>query len=193
MAGMDKAEALAFVSRMFDAASAGAAIWGDPLLVKRFLSQCSRTGSEETIRGYRREIRDFMRWRDLHHPHLLLREMTAPFCQDFVDELRREVEAERLKPRTFNRRIAAVSSLFRWASEPSRSAVTGVPRNPIPSRSLLHAEKTTRGLSARWQASSLHLGIADEDEPFRCALTATSHACRLWCFEACSPKTAFWS
>ena len=147
MAGMDKAEALAFVSRMFDAASAGAAIWGDPLLVKRFLSQCSRTGSEETIRGYRREIRDFMRWRDLHHPHLLLREMTAPFCQDFVDELRREVEAERLKPRTFNRRIAAVSSLFRWASEPSRSAVTGVPRNPIPSRSLLHAEKTTRGLS----------------------------------------------
>lgn len=132
MAGMDKAEAMAFVSRMFDAASAGAAIWGDPLLVKRFLSQCSRTGSEETIRGYRREIRDFMRWRDLHHPHLLLREMTAPFCQDFVDELRREVEAERLKPRTFNRRIAAVSSLFRWASEPSRSAVTGVPRNPIP-------------------------------------------------------------
>ena len=27
MAGMDKAEALAFVSRMFDAASAGSAIW----------------------------------------------------------------------------------------------------------------------------------------------------------------------
>ena len=71
MAGMDKAEALAFVSRLFDAASAGAAIWGDPLLVKRFLSQCSRTGSEETIRGYRREIHDFMRWRDMHHPHLL--------------------------------------------------------------------------------------------------------------------------
>ena len=147
MAGMDKAEALAFVRRMFDAASAGAAIWGDPLLVKGFLSQCSRTGSEETIRGYRREIRDFMRWRDLHHPYLLLREMTAPFCQDFVDELRREVEAERLKPRIFNRRIAAVSSMYRWASEPSRSQVTGVPRNLIPSRSLLHAEKTSRGLS----------------------------------------------
>ena len=71
MAGMDKAEALAFVSRMFDAASASSAIWGDPLLVKRFLSQCSRTGSEETIRGYRREIREFMRWRDMYHPHLL--------------------------------------------------------------------------------------------------------------------------
>ena len=52
-----------------------------------------------------------------------------------------------MKPRTFNRRIAAISSLYRWAAEPSRSAVTGVPRNPMPPRSLLHAEKTTRGLS----------------------------------------------
>ena len=52
-----------------------------------------------------------------------------------------------MKPRTFNRRIAAISSLYRWASEPSRSSVTGVPRNPMPPRSLLHAPKTTRGLS----------------------------------------------
>lgn len=52
-----------------------------------------------------------------------------------------------MKPRTFNRRIAAISSLYRWASEPSRSSVTGVPRNPMPPRSLLHAPKKTRGLS----------------------------------------------
>ena len=52
-----------------------------------------------------------------------------------------------MKPRTFNRRIAAISSLYRWASEPSRCSVTGVPRNPMPPRSLLHAPKTTRGLS----------------------------------------------
>ena len=52
-----------------------------------------------------------------------------------------------MKPRTFNRRIAAISSLYRWASEPSRSAVTGVPRNPMPPRSLLHAEKSTRPLT----------------------------------------------
>ena len=54
---MDKAEALAFVRRMFDTAAAGAVLWGDALLIKRFLSQCSRTGSSETVRGYRREIR----------------------------------------------------------------------------------------------------------------------------------------
>ena len=76
------------------------------------------TGSKATQEGYRFEIREFTGWRDRHHPHLHLREMNPAFCQDWVDELRREVEAERIKPRTFNRRIAAISSLYRWAAEP---------------------------------------------------------------------------
>ena len=33
--GMDKAEALAYISRLFDAAQAGAVLWGDALLIKR--------------------------------------------------------------------------------------------------------------------------------------------------------------
>ena len=147
MAGMDRAEALAFVSRLYDSAQAGAHIWGDALLVKRFLTQCSRTGSQETRDGYRREVRRFMRWRDRNHPDLHIREIDPSVAQDWVDELRREVEAERMKPRTYNRRVAAISSLYRWASDPSRSAASGVPRNPIPGRSQLHAEKSTRGLS----------------------------------------------
>ena len=52
-----------------------------------------------------------------------------------------------MKPRTFNRRIAAIICLHRWASEPSRCSVTGVLRNPMPLRSLLHAPKTTHGLN----------------------------------------------
>ncbi|WP_255444666.1 tyrosine-type recombinase/integrase [Synechococcus sp. PROS-U-1] len=145
--GMDKAEALAYVSRLFDAAEAGAVLWGDALLIKRFISQCSRTGSKATQDGYRFEIREFTRWRDRHHPHLHLREINPAFCQDWVSQLREQVEAGLMKPRTFNRRIAAITSLYRWASEPSRSAVTGVPRNPMPPRSLLHAEKSTRPLT----------------------------------------------
>ena len=145
--GMDKAEALAYVSRLFDAAEAGAVLWGDALLIKRFISQCSRTGSKATQDGYKRELREFTRWRDRNHPHLHLREINAGFCQDWVSQLREEVEAGLMKPRTFNRRIAAISSLYRWASEPSRSALTGVPRNPMPPRSLLHAEKSTRPLT----------------------------------------------
>ena len=60
-AGLDKAEALAYVSRLFEAAQAGAVLWGDKLLLKRFLEQCSRTGSNETQDGYRRELRHFIR------------------------------------------------------------------------------------------------------------------------------------
>ena len=157
--GMDKAEALAFVSRMFDTAAAGAVLWGDALLMKRFLSQCSRSGSAETVRGYKRELREFTRWRDRNYPHLHLREINAAFCQEWVSQLREQVEAGHMKPRTFNRRIAAISSLYRWASEPSRSSVTGVPRNPMPPRSLLHAPKTTRGLSDE-QMGSLMATIA---------------------------------
>ena len=152
---MDKAEALAFVSRMFDTAAAGAVLWGDALLMKRFLSQCSRSGSGETVRGYKRELREFTRWRDRNHPHLHLREINAAFCQDWVSQLREQVEAGQMKPRTFNRRIAAISSLYRWASEASRSPVTGVPRNPVPTRSLLQAPKTTRGISEEAVATLL--------------------------------------
>ena len=130
-----------------DAAEAGAVLWGDALLIKRFISQCSRTGSKATQDGYRFEIREFTRWRDHNHPLLNLREINPAFCQDWVSFLREQVEAGLMKPRTFNRRIAAVSSLYRWAAEPSRSAVTGVPRNPMPRRSLLHAEKTTLPLN----------------------------------------------
>jgi len=143
---MDKAEALAFVSRLFDAAEAGAVLWGDQLLVTRFLTQCSRTGSKETQDGYCRELRHYVRWRNQHHPHLHLREISPALAQDWVDELRQQVDSGAMKPRTFNRRISAVSALYRWASEPSRSAVTGVPRNPIPSRVQLHAPKLAKPL-----------------------------------------------
>ena len=80
LVGMDKAEALAFVSRMFDTAAAGTVLWGDALLMKRFLSQCSRSASTETVRGYKREIREFTRWHDRNHPHMHLREINAAFC-----------------------------------------------------------------------------------------------------------------
>ena len=144
---MDKAEALAYVSRLFDAEAAGAAVWGDALLIKRFISQCSRTGSKETRTATASRSASSRRWRDRNHPHLHLREINPAFCQDWVSQLREQVEAELMKPRTFNRRIAAISSLYRWAAEPSRSAVTGVPRNPMPRARCSMAEKSTRPLN----------------------------------------------
>ncbi|QNJ32766.1 putative integrase/recombinase domain protein [Synechococcus sp. PROS-9-1] len=146
-AGLDKAEALAYVSRLFDAAEAGAVLWGDKLLLKRFLGQCSRTGSQETKDGYRRELRHFTGWRDKHHPHLHLRELDPALVQDWVSQLRELVEGGELMPRSFNRRISAVSALYRWAAEPTRSAVSGVPRNPIPQRTGMSAPKLAKPLS----------------------------------------------
>jgi integrase len=146
-AGMDRADAIAFVSRMFDAAEAGAGVWCDTELVRRFLAACSRTGSSETRSGYRREIRHLLDWRDRHHAGVPLRLLDPAIAQDFVDHLLQQVEASALKPRTFNRRIAAISALFRWASEPCRSGVSGVPRNPMPRRSMLAAPKCTRALA----------------------------------------------
>ena len=108
---MDKAEALAYVSRLFDAATAGAVLWGDDLLLKRFLEQCSRTGSQETINGYARELRHFVCWRDELHPHLHLRELDPALVDDWVSSLREMVSADELKPRSFNRRISAFSAM----------------------------------------------------------------------------------
>ena len=50
------------------------------LLIKQFISQCSRTGSKATQEGYRFQIREFTRWRDRHHSHLRLREINPAFC-----------------------------------------------------------------------------------------------------------------
>ena len=143
---MDRVEAMAFVSRMFDAAQAGALVWDDDALIRRFLSACSRTGSAETRSGYAREIRHLCSWLDQFHPGLPLRLLDPALAQDWVDSLLQLVEAERLKPRSYNRRLAACSALFRWASEPCRAAASGIPRNPFPRRAMLQAAKCTRAI-----------------------------------------------
>jgi len=82
------------------------------LSVKRALEQCSRTGSKEPQDGYRRELRHFTRWRDVNHPHLHLRELDSALVEDWVSQLREAVEAGELKPRSFNRRLSAVSAFY---------------------------------------------------------------------------------
>jgi site-specific recombinase XerD len=159
-AGMDRAEALAYLSRVFDAAEAGATVWDDEELLRRFLSSCSRTGSAETKRGYARELRHLCQWRDRYCLGLPLRQLDPALAQDFVDQLLQLVERGAMKPRTFNRRVAACSALFRWASEPCRSAVSGVPRNPFPRRAMLAAAKCTRALAEADLEAVLHV-IAD--------------------------------
>ena len=91
-----------------------------------------------------------------------MRNVSPQMAQDWVDferslldpavvaELNATVANSRIKlrqPRTFNRRVAAVSALYRWASEPSRSGFTGVPRNPLPRRVMLEVAKQPKPLT----------------------------------------------
>jgi site-specific recombinase XerD len=144
---MERHEALAFVSKLYDHARAGHSVWGDKLLLRKFLGQCSRTNSAETRNGYMRELRHFTRWREANYPDLLIRQIDPHVMQQWVDDLRQRVDAGDLMPNSYNRRISAVSAFYRWASEPARCTTTGVPRNPVPPRSLLSAPKTTKSVS----------------------------------------------
>ena len=144
---MDKADALGYVNRLFDAAQAGAVLWGDKFLLKRFLEQCSRTGSKETKDGDRRELRHYyVRFRDRNHSHLHSRELDPALVDGWVSQLRVQVAAGELMPRYFNGRISAVSTRYRWASEPTRAAVKGMPRNPIARRTEMSAPKLAQPL-----------------------------------------------
>ena len=147
LAGMERHEALAFVSKLFDHSKAGHSVWGDKLLLRKFLGQCSRTNSAETRNGYMRELRHLCQWRDSNYPDLLLRQLDPYVMQQWVDEVRHCVDVGDIKPRTYNRRLSAVSAFYRWASEPTRSAVTGVPRNPMPRRASLHVPNLAKPLT----------------------------------------------
>jgi len=147
LAGMPRADALAFISRLYDAAEAGAQLWDEADLIRRFLQQCSRTNSNATRAAYAAEIRHFLAWRDQHHPAMPLRALDPSLAQDWVDQLLQQVDAGLLAARSYNRRVAALSALYRWASEPCRSAVSGIPRNPFPRRCMITVAKCTRALA----------------------------------------------
>lgn len=144
--GMTREDALAFVSRLYDAQAAGAHLWDDAELVARFLSQCSRTGSVDTVGGYTRELRHLARWMADNAPGTPLRALDPSIAENAVADLRAQVEEGTIAPRTFNRRLACWSALWRWASEPTRSGVTGIARNVWPRRSMLHAAKVAKAL-----------------------------------------------
>ena len=108
LAGMPKADALAFVARMFDAQEAGDTIWSDDEIVERFLQQCSRTGSQETRDGYRREINAFRSWLwstpvGRSEDGQAFRRITPQMAENWVAFERAAVDREERRPRSFSR------------------------------------------------------------------------------------------
>jgi site-specific recombinase XerD len=156
-AGMDREAALAFVSRLYDASANGYSVWSDAELTARFLAQCSRTGSPETVIGYRRELQHLATWLAANRPGVPLRSLDPQTAENAVADLRCLVHEGRIKPSTFNRRVACWSALWRWASEPTRSGVTGIARNPFPRHLMLATPKVSRALTKSDLNAVLHV------------------------------------
>jgi site-specific recombinase XerD len=151
--GIERAAFLAAMLRSWDEANAGAQLWSDDELVERFLLQCSRTGSPETQQAYARDIRAFQLWRcgrsmarQQGEPSPM-RSVSPGEAQDWVDHERAQVTQGLRKTRSFNRRIAAVSAFFNWASEPVRSDASGLYRNPLPRSAALPVSRCPRPLT----------------------------------------------
>jgi site-specific recombinase XerD len=132
---------------MLDAVQAGATVWSDGELADRFLASCSRTNSAETRASYALDLRHFAAWLQLHHPGVALRCLDPSAAADYVAHLGELVTAGRIRPRTHNRRLSTVSALWRWASDPTRSGVSGIARSIWPRRAMLATAKTSRAIS----------------------------------------------
>lgn len=126
--------------------NAQACFWSDDLLISRFIIGCSRTGSVETPQAYKRDLEHFLEWRDRRCPGLKLWQLNSHLIQEYIDNVRELVETEKIKPRTYNRRLAACSALYIWASDPCRSSVTGIAFSPIPRRKSLPISRRPRSL-----------------------------------------------
>jgi site-specific recombinase XerD len=144
--GVDRHQARQWFEGLLDAAAAGHEIWSDAELTSRFLAQCSRTGSAETRDGYARELRHLAAWLEVNAPGIPLRLLDPCTAEQAVADLRSQVDAGVIRPRTFNRRLAVWSSLWRWASEPTRSGVTGFLRSIWPRRAFMATEKVSKPL-----------------------------------------------
>lgn len=146
-AGMDRGAAIAFFSRLLDAAQAGAATWSDDELLASWLANCSRSGSAETVATYRREIGHLLAWLAMHRPGMALRQLDPATAQAYVDHLREQVAAGVIAARTFNKRLSAAQSAFNFAADPVRCSISGVPRSPFPRRCLIDVPKLARPLA----------------------------------------------
>lgn len=135
--GMSDAE---FIGRALEAkrnAEAGIKPSNDHQMVEEWLSQVSPTGSIETIVTYRRHMTNFrevLRGSPLEQLNeCLLAPGPTTVVETWAMSLRAQVQDGLLAVSTYNVAMATIGSFFKWASQPTRRARTGIPLNPVPS------------------------------------------------------------
>lgn len=141
IAAADEATFMAFCLEWRRRQLEGQEVWDDHRLVEAWLRECSPSQSKETVNSYRRHMDKFRqfqrRWNGLRPDQELANERllapgNAEAVTDWAGQLRARVEEGELKVATYNVQVAAVSSFYRWASEPTRRGFTGIPFTPVP-------------------------------------------------------------
>ena len=144
---------------------AGKETQNDHQLVTAWLAQCSTTGSVETVKTYHRHIERFRlfirRWEEQPLQEQTDERLLTPgdpeAIEAFAAALRAEVKDGRLSPSTYNVCVAAVSSFYKWCSQPTRRGFTGVPLSPVPSGLQLKKQvRKAKALSHEQLHSVLH-------------------------------------
>ena len=156
IAAAPEADFIAFALEWKKRVAAGKDTLNDRALVEAWLAHCSKTGSVQTLKTYLRHItryRAFHRqWLELPPTEQTNERLLAPgdpeCIEAFAASLRQMVNTldnngkPKLAISTYNCCIAAISSFYKWCSQPARRAFSGVPLSPVPSG--LQLQKETR-------------------------------------------------
>ncbi len=113
----------------------------------------ARDRSPHSVRAYLSDLRQFAAWFAEHTGELFtLQAITEYDVRDWRDHL-----ASKMKPATVNRKLAALSALYRWAGEMEQverdptQYVNGVTQQPIAPKSL-DKQSLNRILRQAWQS-----------------------------------------
>lgn len=106
--------------------------WSDEQLVDRFL-QAKGARSQHTRIAYGQDLRAFLEYMNREDDQGLhtLNYIDAGHVDAYYAHLCELVTLEQMAKSTANRRIAAVSSLYRWGMRPARRMLTGLTFNPV--------------------------------------------------------------
>lgn len=149
IAGADDSTFIAFALEWRKRHLTGKETQNDRQLVEGWLGDCTPTGSVETEKTYRRHIERLRlvlrQWNEAPLNEQTDERFLAPGDPEALDafaaSLRQLVHAtdDQGNPRpqmsvsTYNVFVAAVSSFYKWCSQPNRRGFTGVPLSPVPS------------------------------------------------------------
>jgi integrase len=145
--------------------NAGKRTQNDHHLVTSWLAQCSSTDSDETRKTYLRHIERFRRflrqWNEQPINEQTDERFLAPgnpeAIEAFAAVLRQQVTKGEMAVSSFNVLIAAVSSFYKWCSQPTRRGFSGVPLSPVPSGlQMKKPEQKAKSLSHEQLQAVLH-------------------------------------